>query len=111
MGKAARSNQIIVNQASHSIGDAISLGSRVISYTVKCHPQSPSNVFVGINEDASEGNLLEPGDSVTISLPSLSSNEEDIFIDDKLYIGFDDTASSQGRALIIILRRTEKEIC
>lgn len=102
--KAARSNQIIVNQASHSAGDAISLGNGVLSYTVKCHAQSTANLYVGVSQDASEGNLLEPGESMTIQVP------DGYHLEDKLYLAFD-PANTGGRALVIITRDTNKEIC
>lgn len=100
--KSARTTQTTIIQGNHSVGDALPLGKMVKSYTVKCHPDSGANLMVGINEDANEGNLLQPGESM--SLPPM----EDYIYDDQVYVSFQGT---QGRALLIVTRDTEQEYC
>lgn len=99
---SARTTQTTIIQGNHSAGDALPLGKNVLTYTVKCHPMSSANLFVGINEDASEGNLLQPGESMTI--PTI----ENFFLDDQVYVSFD---GSSGRALLIVTRSLETEYC
>jgi hypothetical protein len=103
--KAAKSNQILFDQANHSAGDSISLGNKVLAYTVKCHPASTANLWVGLSEDASEGNLLEPGESLTVQMTIPG-----YYLADQLYVTFDPAASG-GRGLVIVLRDTGEEIC
>ena len=100
----SRTNQFVVTQANHSVGDAVPLNDRTIKYTVKCHPLSANNLYVGINEDASEGNLLQPGESMTIG------GNEGYYCADKLYLGFD-PLGSDGKALVVVEIDLNEEAC
>jgi hypothetical protein len=101
---SARSNQFTIIQGNHSSGDSVPLGKDVLSYTVKCHPLSAANLFIGINEDPSEGNLLQPGESMTVTAPA------NFVLDDIVYLNFDPT-QTQGKAVVIITRDLQKEYC
>lgn len=100
----SRTNQYVITQASHTPTDAVPLAERTIKYTVKCHPQSPNNLIVGINEDPNEGNLLQPGESMTIG------GNTGYYVSDKLYLGFDPTGTN-GKALIVIEIDLNEEAC
>lgn len=102
--KYSKLNQILINQGNHSAGNAIPLGNNVLSFTVKNLPQSGSNVYVGLNEDAGPGNVLEPDGSYT------HVTKEGYYSDDTLYLTFDETTTG-GIALIVIDRDTNKEVC
>lgn len=99
----SKCNQIIVNQGNHSPENAIPLGKRVLSYTVYCLPQSGSNAYVGVNENAGPGFLLEPSDSYT------HKTKEGYYADDVLYIDFDSTTTNG--AVLVIVERDTGEVC
>jgi hypothetical protein len=99
-----RINEVGIIQGNHSPGDAISLGRNVLKVTVKNMSDSGSNAFVGMNEDASNKNLLQPGESVTY-------HDERVYLDgNSLYVGFDDTTTG-GKVLVSIIMDMKEEIC
>ncbi|MGL6121684.1 MAG: hypothetical protein ACRC1W_01345 [Shewanella sp.] len=101
---AGRINEVGVIQANHSTSDAISLGRNVLKITVKNMSDSGSNAFVGLNEDASNKNLLQPGESVTY-------HDERVYLDgNSLYVGFDETTSG-GKVLVSIIVDLKEEYC
>ena len=91
----ARINEMVIVQGNHSDSDAIGLGTNVLQFTVKNLPDSGTNVFVGVNEPASNKNILQPGESVTYY-------DERCYLDDNaLYIAFEQvTVGAPGRALV-----------
>lgn len=101
----SRGNQFSVIQGNHSPEDAIPLGNGVLQYTVKCHPLSVNNLLVGVNEPASDSNLLQPGESMRLGVIGYGNI-------DQLYLDFDTTGgTSGGRALVIVERDSGKEFC
>lgn len=100
--KYSKVYQVIINQGNHSAGDAIPLGTKVLSFTVKNLPQSGSNVYVGLNDDAGPGNLLEPSDSYT------HRTKDGYYSKDVLYLTFDETTTA-GIALVIVDQDTGEE--
>jgi hypothetical protein len=101
--KNARTTQLGVNQGNHSAGDAIPLGKNVLSYTVKNPSASGANLWIGINEDASSVNLLQPGESMTIVIA-------DTQLWDQVYLDFDPTQTG-GQALVIVSRNMGDDYC
>lgn len=98
-----RSIQFGVNQGNQSPTDSLPKIPKALRYTVKCHPLSPANVIVGINEDPNPANLLQPGESMTIGV-------EGFFVDDEIRIGFEG-ATSGGRALVIVQKDLGDKYC
>ena len=97
-----RINEIGVNQGNHSPGDAISLGRKVLKATIKNAPDSGSNAYVAWNEDASNKNVLEPGESATYY-------HDVVYLDgNALYIDFD-SSNTGGRVLVSVIMDTEEE--
>ena len=101
----SRTNQYTISQANHTPSDAVPLHERTIKYTVKCHPLSPNNLIVGINEDPNEGNLLQPGESMTIGANT------GYYVADKLYLGFELGGTNQGKALVVVEIDLNEEAC
>src|SRR5688572_23349256 len=101
----SRTNQFVINQASHTPTDAVMLNQRTIKFTVKCRPLSPNNLFVGINEDPNEGNLLQPGESMTIG------GNTGYYVSDKLYLGFESGVTNGGKALVVMEIDLNEEAC
>lgn len=100
----SRTNQYVVVQNNHSAGDAVPIHKNTIRYTVKNHPQSGANLFIGINQDANEGNLLEPGESMSIG------GNPGYYVADQLYLTFDD-GGSNGKALVLVEIDLQEEAC
>ena len=100
----SKATQIIINQGNHSAGDSVPLGKKVLAYTVKCLPQSGSNLYVGLNEDAGPGFILEPSDSYT------HKTKDGYYSKDVLYLTFDESTTG-GIALVVIDRDTGEEAC
>lgn len=97
-------NEMAVSQVNQQNQDAISIGKKVLKITIKCHPQSANDVWVGVNQPASNNNLLQPGESVTY-------HDDRVYLDkNKYYVGFD-PAGTGGRAIVSILCDTETENC
>ncbi len=97
--------EILIVQENQNAQNAIDLGTRVLKFTVKAHPLSSTNVYVGINAKATDGNLLSAGQSVTY-------HDERVYLDGtKLYIGFDPVSATGGLALLSIISETEKPVC
>lgn len=101
--------EVGLSQANHDASDAISLGAEVLKVTVRAASDSGTNVWIGVNQQASDINLLQPGESVTYV-------HEGYKITDKngrglrLYIGFD-PSNTGGKALVSITYDTKKEDC
>lgn len=97
-------NEIAISQANQQNQDATTIGRKVLKVTIKCHPLSANNVWVGVNQPASDSNVLQPGESVTY-------HDERVYLDrNKYYVGFD-PAGSGGRAIVSIISDTEQENC
>lgn len=97
-----KTNVQFISQANHRPEDAISLGENVLQYTIKCAIDSPADLWVGINEPASNGFILAAGESVTIT-------DQRVYLDrDRLYLKFD-PAMSGGKAQVIIINDLMKE--
>lgn len=91
-----KTNVQLINQANHNPGDAISLGQNVLQYTIKNATDSQADLWVGINQQASNGFVLVAGESVTIS-------DLRVYLDkDKLYLAFDPTMTG-GKAQVIVI--------
>jgi hypothetical protein len=104
--KNGRITEFLIVQGAHSPGDAISIGTKVLKVTVRALPTSQNDVFVGMNQQASTSNILEPGDSVTY-------HDERVYLDkNSLYVSFD-TAGGPigGQALISIMFEGDDENC
>lgn len=100
----AKIHEFLVDQGNHNPQANVEIGTKVLKVTVKAHPLSGSNVYVGINQKASDINLLTAGDSVTY-------HDDRVYLDDtKLYIGFDPTGTG-GIALVSIISETEIPVC
>lgn len=90
-----------ISQANHNGQDAISLGQWVLKFTIKNLPDSTSNVWIGVNMAANNGNFLQPGESVTYE-----TKDGYVYTDNqsqgvKLYLRFPDPGDG-GRALVIV---------
>ncbi|HMG94348.1 MAG TPA: hypothetical protein VK589_30015 [Chryseolinea sp.] len=101
---AGRINEIGINQASHSPEDAIGIGQNVLKVTIKNAADSGTNAFVGVNDHASNKNLLQPGESVTY-------HDERVYLDENSYYLAFDPANQGGRVLVSIILDTKKEVC
>jgi hypothetical protein len=100
-----------VTQENFTPGDAIGLGPNVIKVTVKCSPMSVNNLYVGINQQATDINVLQPGESVTYY-------DERVALTDqngkglKLYLKFDTTGgTSGGKALVSTIADHKQPAC
>lgn len=98
-------NEVAINQNNQAPNNqsAIELGDHVIGVTIRNSSASGNNLFVGWNQPANSGNLLQPGESVSYG------NQETIYLDgNKLYLAFDSTGSG-GVALVSIVTDTQTE--
>jgi hypothetical protein len=99
--KKLRINEVLRVQGNNSAQDAVDLGTNCVGVTVRCLQDSPANIYVGWNEQASPKNLLEPGDNVSYG------NIEGCVLDgNRLYVGY---AGAGARVLISILNDTGEE--
>lgn len=58
-------NEQLITQLNHSPQDSVGLGPNCIQFTVKNLPDSDANLLIGIGQNASDKNLLQPGESAT----------------------------------------------
>jgi len=98
-----RSNQFGVNQGNQSATDSLPKMVKALRYTIKCHPESPANIIVGINEPANPANLLQPGESLTIGV-------DGFYVQDDIYIDFVG-ATAGGKALCIVQLEMPESYC
>lgn len=97
-------NEQLIDQTNHSPEDGISLGTKILSVTIRCTSDSANNVWVGWNRPANNSNILQPSESVNYS-------DDRVLLDNNtLYIQFDPTGTG-GKALVSIITDTEEEIC
>lgn len=102
--KVGRILELGIDQGNHTPEDAIGLGKNVLKITVKNQSNSSANLWLGLNAQASDINLLEPGESV-------SYHDDRVCLDGtELYLQFD-PANTGGRALVSIIYDTEKDNC
>jgi hypothetical protein len=102
----ARIREFAVTQGNQGPQDVIALGNRLLKVTIKAHPASQNDVYVGINQTATPLNVLSAGQSVTY-------HDERVYLDGlDLYISFS-TANPLGGgiALISIISESEEKVC
>lgn len=101
----ANIREFAVTQGNQGPQDVIGIGERVLKVTIKAHPATLNDVYVGINQNPTPINVLSAGQSVTY-------HDERVYLDGlDLYISFGTANPNGGIALISIISETETKVC